>query len=365
MRTSRSTRSGPGSRFSRLGRRVVGGLPAVALVAGLGSSDVATAQRVEIEEFGSNPGNLRMWGYRPAGLATGAALVVALHGCRQSAAAYDDETGWVEVANRFGFALVFPEQKTHPWWGNNPLGCFNWFYRGDQVRDHGEALSIKQMTDTAIREWSLDPERVFITGLSAGGAMTAVMLAAYPETFAGGAIVAGIPYRCSRVPDYVPLASVSYAALWLGFTDPFACMEPGFDHAPHVWRERVWESGAPRPPRWPRVSIWHGTADRTVGARNAAELVDQWTGVHGTDARADHEQSIAGHLRREYHDAHGRPVVEWFLLDGMDHGVPINPAPAGVDPQPDQCGRATDYVLAAGICAAYHIARFWALTERR
>ena len=73
-------------------------------------------------------------------------------------------------------------------------GCFNWFQSGDIERGHGEAASIRQMVATMVSDHGIDPARVFVTGLSAGGAMTSVMLATYPEVFAGGAIIAGLPY---------------------------------------------------------------------------------------------------------------------------------------------------------------------------
>ncbi|MDH3281977.1 MAG: PHB depolymerase family esterase [Gammaproteobacteria bacterium] len=326
-------------------------------------SGAPAAAPVEVHGFGSNPGNLRMWAYQPDGLPAGAPLVVALHGCRQSAAAYDDETGWLELAGRFGFALLLPEQKTNIWSGNNALGCFNWFYAGDQARGRGEALSINQMVDRAIADFGTDPERIYVTGLSAGGAMTAVMLAAYPERFAGGAIVAGIPYRCAEVPSYVPMISIAYSSRWLGFTDPFACMDPGIDRSPDYWAEQVRTAAPSAPRRWPVVSIWQGTADATVSALNASELVEQWTAVHGTDAVADVDETVNGHIHREFRNAAGETVVELYLIADMGHGVPIDPPAAGSpDPAPDRCGKPADYVLPAGICAAYHIAHFWGLT---
>src|SRR5207245_2517088 len=77
---------------------------------------------------------------------------------------------------------------------NNPNLCFNWFQHGDVTRGEGEVLSIRQMIAQMIAAHELDPARVYITGLSAGGAMTAAMLATYPELFAGAAIIAGLPY---------------------------------------------------------------------------------------------------------------------------------------------------------------------------
>ena len=134
-----------------------------------------------LADFGSNPGRLRGHGYCPAGLARKAPLVVVLHGCKQNAGDYDHRSGWSQLADLAGFALLYPEQSP----GNNPNLCFNWFRPGDTRRDSGEALSIRQMIDAMIAAHGLDRDRVFVTGLSAGGAMANVMLATYPEVFAG------------------------------------------------------------------------------------------------------------------------------------------------------------------------------------
>ncbi len=142
---------------------------------------------VETTGFGSNPGALRMFSVVPDSPPAAPALVVVLHGCGQSAAGYDLGAGWSMLAKHYGFALLMPQQQS----SNNGNGCFNWFNPEDTARDSGEAFSIRQMIARMVGDVGIDPRRIFVTGLSAGGAMALVMLATYPEVFAGGAIIAG------------------------------------------------------------------------------------------------------------------------------------------------------------------------------
>src|SRR5688500_3950819 len=194
-------------------------LAAGVLAAGVALAAPAfAASLTQVTGFGSNPGNLNMYSYRPDGLPAGAPLVVAMHGCTQTANDYFTNSGWRKYADLWRFALVLPEQKS----ANNSSTCFNWFEPGDIARGNGEPRAIKQMVDHAVSEYGVDRTRVFVTGFSAGGAMTSVMLATYPDAFAGGAIVAGIPYRCST-----------------SLTTAFTCMNPGVDRTPAAWGDLV------------------------------------------------------------------------------------------------------------------------------
>src|SRR3954451_19499178 len=100
----------------------------------------------EIRNFGSNPGALRMLMHLPTSSGGEPGLVVVLHGCTQTAEGYDRGAGWSTLADRYGFAVLFPEQAR----SNNPNGCFNWFNPEDTQRDKGEALSIRQMVGKMI-----------------------------------------------------------------------------------------------------------------------------------------------------------------------------------------------------------------------
>jgi feruloyl esterase len=301
----------------------------------------ATAQRAtrlrELTGFGANPGNLRMFAYVPDRLPELAPLIVALHGCSQTADEYDYGTGWSSLADRLGFAVVFPEQPT----ANNPKNCFSWFLPGDITRDRGEALSIRQMVKHAIAAFGNDRHKVFVTGLSAGGAMAAVMLATYPEVFAGGAIIAGLPYGCAR--------SVQQA---------FEAMFRDQTTATHVLGDRVRAASRHRGP-WPKISVWHGTADPIVAPCNAEDIIRQWTHVHGLSVSPSYEESIGGHSRRVWTDANDETLIEAFSISGMAHGVPL------VSTGEDNCGALGAFFLDAGISSTHRIASFWRLNEAR
>jgi feruloyl esterase len=232
-----------------------------------------------VDQFGSNPGALGMELYVPDSLVEPAPLVVVLHGCRQNARGYAEGSGWTEMADDLGLVLVAAEQPST----NNGFNCFNWFEPADASRDSGEALSIRQMVDHASGLHAIDTSRVYVTGLSAGGAMTTVMLATYPDLFAGGGMVAGVPFGCasSAAEGFACMDSGQPAGTVLPdfvcrFV-PFLCpVTDGSTIAPQDWGDRVREASTHTGP-FPRLSIWHGTADDTVDLVNAQEAVEQWT----------------------------------------------------------------------------------------
>lgn len=282
-----------------------------------------------------NPGNLRGLFYMPeAALQARTPLLVVLHGCTQSARSYDRGAGWSRLADRHGFALLYPEQKRE----NNANLCFNWYQSGDTVRGSGESASIADMVEAMKSRFPIDGERVFVTGLSAGGAMASVMLAAYPELFAGGAIIAGLPSGCAS-----NLAEAFELMAGRGFGN-------GAELANKV------RAASPHSGPWPRVSIWQGSADRVVSPANADALVAQWTSLHGMSEAHHRLERVDGHVRRVWQGPEGKDLIEHFAVRGMDHGTPLMPGSGQ-----GQSGEAGPHMLDVGLSSTDRIAAFFGI----
>lgn len=286
-----------------------------------------------IAEFGSNPGNLGMYSCVPGQFANAPALVVALHGCQQTARDFDLATGWSALGRAHGFAVLFPEQKC----GNNPQNCFNWFLEKHIRRNDGELASIRGMIDKMLRDFHCDRRRVFVTGLSAGGAMACALLASYPDLFAAGAIIAGLPYGTALSPFDAMKA--------MAFGPGCSSQELG----------DLVRQASPKQKRWPKVSIWHGSDDDVVAPANAAALVQQWLDIHQLDESGVAQDEIEGLARNSWRDGSGAILVEQYIIDGMTHGVPIDAKAHGLT------GPLAPYMFDAGISSTTRIAKSWEL----
>jgi poly(3-hydroxybutyrate) depolymerase len=178
-----------------------------------------------------------------------------------------------------------------------------------------------------------------VTGLSAGGAMAASLLATAPEVFAGGAIIAGVAHgiagslgegldrmRGAGLPDAAALAARVRAA------------------SPHAGP-------------WPRLSVWHGSADYTVVPANAEAILAGWAHLHGLAAPSGAAR-INGHLRRVWRDARGVEQIEAHIIAGMGHGLPMT----GIGPE--ACGTPGAFMLECGLSSTRRIAAFWGIAPK-
>jgi poly(hydroxyalkanoate) depolymerase family esterase len=263
---------------------------------------------LQVSPFGTNPGNLLMYRYVPTNIPANAPLVVVLHGCTQTASGFEGYAGWDTLSNHYKFYVIHAQQQS----ANNSSSCFNWFQATDYSRNQGEAYSIKQMMNYMKNHFSIDSSRVFVTGLSAGACMTAVMMGAYPEVFNAGAIMAGAPYKSAT-----------------DATSAYQAMLGNVTKTPSQWGDLVRSENTSFTGSFPRVAIFQGTIDGTVKPVNARELMKQWTNVHKTDTIADSINTSFYNnnkiLLKQYHDSTGNTVVETYMISTMDHGISVYP----------------------------------------
>jgi feruloyl esterase len=286
---------------------------------------------IMVPDFGADAAGLAMLAYRPPGLASDAPLVVLLHGCGQDAVVFAADSGWMALADRVGVALVLPAQSPD----SNRQGCFNWFRPAEVARGLGEAGSIRAMVAEAVRRFASNPRAIYVVGLSAGGAMAVAMLAAYPEVFAAGASIAGLP---------VGAATGAASAL-----ARMAQAGPG-GRSPDAWADQVRASApAGYDGPWPRLSIWHGGMDTVVDPANARLLAEQWCALHGL-AEAPSTTTQHGPSLHETWGDTAKPQVELWTIPAMLHGYPV--AAAAVP---------SSAMMPVGISATHRIARFWGL----
>lgn len=301
-----------------------------------GTSRTRDSRLKLVNGFGDNPGNLEMKVHSPRQQEANAPLVVVLHGCTQTADDYAAAVGWLDLADRFGFVVVTPEQQR----SNNSNLCFNWYDRTDAERGRGEAASIAQMVIYAVQTFGLDARRVYITGLSAGGAMTSVMLATYPELFAGGAVIAGIPFGiASSLPQALEAMAMSSA--------------PSARQLGQSVRRATDFTG-----RWPTVTVWHGQSDRIVQPQAGEAVARQWCHVHGVTATERTARTPDGRNFLVWLSPDGQPVVELHRIGGLGHGAAVRTD--GMY----SCGYGSPYTPDVGISSSFEIALGWGLVHR-
>ncbi len=274
----------------------------------------------EVTSFGENPAALQMFVHAPSS-GRASAVIVALHGCTESASDYVS-AGWNDVADRTGAVVVYAQQTIQ----NDATRCFRWWLPAHTTRGQGEAASIAQMV--AYAKQTYGASHAYVTGLSAGAAMTAVMLAAYPDIFEAGAIMSGLPYDCAT----------SQLEAW-------SCMNPGKDQPAQAWGALVPDMARQHPPR---VAIWHGDTDYVVNSKNELELVRQWTAVNGVSETPTSTETVGPAKHARYGDR-----VESWLVSGMSHGVALAPSQG--------CGKAGAYLLDVNLCSTEKAASFFGL----
>ena len=257
----------------------------------------------------TNSGFRNYHGYVPSSYHPGTPipLVVALHGCGHTGYTYETRTGWSTLAEQRGFIVVYPNQNIL----NNLILCWNWQLDVNQQRGMGEPAIIAGITDYVRSEYTVNPRRINITGMSAGGAMANIMTVAYPDVYAASSLIAGCEYLCDPDTIMTPQESGQWALAELG-------------------------SRARAVP----TLLWQGTADTIVPPSTADRIVGQWATIDGID---DVEDTIEygqvpngrSYTHLTYEDSSGHTLIEQYLIDGAGHTYPGG---CSCDPKADPSG---------------------------
>ncbi|WP_443749436.1 extracellular catalytic domain type 1 short-chain-length polyhydroxyalkanoate depolymerase [Asticcacaulis solisilvae] len=215
-------------------------------------------------------------------------LLVMLHGCTQTPDDFALGTQMNALAEIHGFLVVYPEQSQSA----NMNRCWNWFNSADQGRDAGEPAVIAGLTRQIMAEYAIDRDRVFVAGLSAGGAMAAIMGAAYPDVFAAIGVHSGIAVGAAH-----------------DMPSAFAAMGGSASSAKPGKRHSV-----------PTI-VFHGDADRTVHVDNAARVLAQARGVQPGRLEVTTGISSGGiaYTRTVETGTSGKPALEHWLIHGAGH----------------------------------------------
>ena len=223
------------------------------------------------------------------------ALLVMLHGGTQDANDFAAGTRMNALAEEHGFIVAYPSQSK----AANASLCWNWFSPENQMRGRGEPAIIAGITSEIVADYDVDPALVFVAGLSAGGAMAAVMGATYPDLYAAVGVHSGLPYRSAA-----------------DLPSAFAAMRG--DAGPRGRRSRKSRGTGDDSPRI-RTIVFHGDADNIVHPSNAANMVEAERAGESVERAEARHAAIRAHTRTVTRDKTGAVVVEQWLVHGSGH----------------------------------------------
>ncbi|MBA6392111.1 PHB depolymerase family esterase [Colwellia sp. BRX10-3] len=283
------------------------------------------AKQSALIEFGNNPGELSASYFQ--GTKNNKNLIILLHGCVQQGEILAEQSGLLALANKKKFSLLIPQQSQN----NNIKGCFNWFSTQDIEKNQGESLSIKNMITTVNAEHNFS--KIYIIGLSAGGAMASSMVVNYPELFTAGAIIAGIPYPCAD-----------------NLITAIACMRSGPSQDAEQLTTLVKQINNTQP-NWPPLSIFTGSKDAVVNPKNSQQLAIHWAQL----TQSSNQPIITKHQGYQVSQWQGQNKqinVELVEIENMGHGI-------AVAPQKNDGGSAAPFVINTPISTVLYLLEAW------
>jgi len=270
----------------------------------------ATSQKVDQSVWGVSglPSYVNMYVYVPDQLAAKPPVLVASHHCQGTAASTYSETksSFVSLADKNGFIIIFPEATGHNCWDVGSAKSLK--HDGG-----GDTHAVAQMVRYALTKYGADASRVYAFGGSSGAMMTQALLGVYPDLFAAGVAVSGVPCGCWAM-DYT--GDVASNGQWSG-----PCAGGQVSKTAQQWGDLVRSMFAGYTGHRPRVQLWHGTADTTISYKNLTEAVKEWTNVLSLSAAATTSDTKFGGKHDVWKSTCGFGVLETFSVDGAGHDV--------------------------------------------
>ncbi len=284
-----------------------------------------------LAHFGDNPGELSASYLKPSKQTK--SLVVLLHGCVQNGEKLARQSGFVALAQQHDFTLLIPQQSNK----NNVKSCFNWFSDQDISKDQGEVQSIKNMI-VALKT-QLNAEKIYIAGLSAGGAMTSALLTHYPKLFSAGAVIAGLPYPCAN-----------------DLAKAISCMRNGPSQSiaelvtlAKRENEKVMQ--------WPRLIVITGTNDKVVNPKNSHQLAWQWSTL-SDKSQQPNKTSHENYQRTLWQNTNKESQVELLEINEISHGITVNPSLKNRE-------ASARFIYESPLDSATNIVEFWGVKKEK
>ncbi len=258
----------------------------------------------EINDFGENPSNIKMFLYTPDVVAEKPSILVACHWCHGKAQDIYNGSRYASVADKFGYYVIFPSAISSD-------GC--WDVASEAALKHnggGDPLGIVSMVRYVIKNFHADSTRVYVLGVSSGAMMTNVLLGAYPDIFAAGSAFAGVPFGCFAGPN--------------SWNDD--CAKGRITKSAKEWGNLVRAAYPNFTGKRPRIQMWHGTNDEVLDFHNLGEALKQWTDVHGIDTIPSSKESNVfqtGWTRQRYKNQNGEVVIETIIEQNQPHNLQV------------------------------------------
>jgi poly(hydroxyalkanoate) depolymerase family esterase len=268
-----------------------------------------------VARTGSGSRRFKLWIPRTLEKDSASPLLMLLHGCVHDAKGMAEISGMNDIADENRFLVVYPRQRR----GANFLKCWNWFDPKHQARGAGEPGILAEVIEQVSRAYRVDRDRVYVAGVSAGGAMASILAATYPDLFAALAVFAGAEFKAAAS------RREGLAAMKRGGPDAVRQGQLAFE----AMRDGL---AGKRRRRMPAI-VFHGTADRLVSPANAEQVIAQWTQTNRCLAAEKGESGFTltekvsagqipgGHAYQKhvYLEADGRPLLEKWLVEGLGH----------------------------------------------